>query len=177
VVRPDVGSDRGPGTTAGRCDSRTSRVVTSSCAGGRPRSKQADPSRREETTISRYRKLIPAIAGAAILLLAACSDDNDDGAQPPGLGGGGDDLELETTVPEDGAAAAPGADDDAAAGGDAQAFCDWFTSVGPVPEDWDVQDMPTPPAEIADAFNAIVQGDTDLSLQSEVTRWVTANCF
>lgn len=81
-------------------------------------------------------------------------------------------------MPEDAGAEGSGSGGDAAAaGGDAQAFCDWFTSVGSVPENGDMGDMPTPPAEIADAFNAIIEGDTDLSLQSEVTRWVTANCF
>ena len=80
-------------------------------------------------------------------------------------------------MPEGAGAEAPASGDAASPDGDTAAFCEWFTSVGPTPDGWDVEDMPAPPAEIADAFNAIVEGNTDLSLQSEVTRWATENCF
>jgi hypothetical protein len=113
------------------------------------------------------------LAAAVVLLLGACGDD--DGSGGFGLNGDGGSPGLATDAPDD----AGGAGGATGLGGDEQAFCDWFTSVGPSPHGWDMDEAGSlaPPAEIADAFGAIVAGDTSLPNQSEVTRWVTENCF
>ena len=110
-------------------------------------------------------RAVAALAVAVTLVVGACGDGDDDSSSAFTPTGGGDE------------AGAGGGEPGPA--GDDQPFCDWFNSAAASPRDWDpeVTASLTPPAEIAESFEAILGGDTSLSLQSEVTRWVTANCF
>jgi len=123
-------------------------------------------------------KTLFSFAAAAVLMLAACGDDDDSG----GLGSLGEpEIEQPGETPPGEAPEAPADPGDGAAGGE-QTFCDTFNALmaqSPSPDDWDMDVLTaaTPPAEIADAWQAVIDGEPGLSHQSEVTRWVTDNCF
>jgi len=126
------------------------------------------------------RKTLAGLAAATVLLLAACSGDDDDSGdegQPPSeQEQGAADSQPEGEAPADDAA---GGEVDAPSGDTEEAFCAWFAEASPHPEEWDQAEVESlePPAEIAETFEAIVGGDTDLSLLSELSRWATDNCF
>lgn len=130
------------------------------------------------TTTRRRGRLVAGFAVAAILFLGACSGDDDDSEGAGSSDGSGQATETTTAEEQAGAAGDAGADADAPAGDD-QAFCDWFTSVGPNSTEWDMAEAATmtPPAAIAEQFQAIVDGTATLTQESEVTRWATENCF
>lgn len=133
------------------------------------------------------RKGLAALALGSVVLVAACGGDGDDDSRSGTGSGNGSETGagsgLDSTEDNRDTATTRGGESDTtgSAGGavSPQEFCDAYFSIGidpvadPVAFGEEAAEL-TPPAEIAEDWESLVEGDT--AAAQDVTMWMIANC-